>query len=303
MHTSRNTATAPKIVDWILIYQNLIFQTLLPIIAIFICALGFGPEDLKQGQYLLLVCIGLSGPWICGKGVNRIWNKITPIKDRPTHIESYFCHYISVFLAFLIALPLLGITDIQSAFRFSLITIVAFLPFGAAAWFLSVVYYPMDEIQCETANIQESDAETSPKPNNALAYFAAGLISTIVFCSLVAILLLAMRGPSFLTILSAIIIPMTIFNSLLAPIFILVGSKFCIRNNSVGLQYVIGAMLGLFVILITSVCRPNIEFTLDGILSQWSIVLVFGLALIGHLAGGWILARLYRRPSIDLVFG
>jgi len=299
----RNTLTTPKFVSWILIYQNLIFQILLPLTAISICALGFGPEGLRQGQYVVLICVCLSGPWVCGKAVNGIWNKITPIKDRPTHIEPFLCYYASAFIAILIALPLLGISDIQSAFWFSLITIVAFLPFGAGTWCLNVIYYPMDKIQHERANIQESEAEIPTKPNNVVAYLSAGLISTIVFCGLIAILLLAMRGPSFLTIASAIIIPMTIFNSLLAPIFVLIGGKICTRNNSEGWQYIIGAMIGLFAILATSVCRPNIEFTLDGILSQWSIALVFGLALVGHLAGGWVLAQLYRRPSIDFVFG
>lgn len=303
MHSLHNTPTAPKIVDWILFHQSLIFQVILSLTAISICVLGFGPDGLEPGQHVILMCVGLSGPWVCGKAVNKIWNTITPIKNRATHIESFLCYYTSAFIAFLIALPLLGITDIQSAFRFSLITILAFLPFGAVTWFLNVIYYPMDRIQHERENIQESDAETPNKPSNTVAYLSAGLISTIVFCGLIAILLLAMRGPSFLPITSALIIPMTIFNSLLAPIFVLIGSKICTRDNSEGLQYAIGAMLGLFVLLATSVCRPNVEFSLDGILSQWSIFLVFGLAVIGHLAGGWVLARFYRRPSIDFVFG
>lgn len=303
MYSAHNTPKPPKYVDWVLINQSLIFQVLLCLTAISICVLGFGPEGLKQDQYVLLACVGLSGPWLCGKAVNRIWNKITPLKDRPTHIESFLCYYISAFCAFVIALPLFGLSDFYAAFQFSLITILVFLPFGAAAWFLNVTYYPMEKILHEAENSQDSAAETPPKPNNIIAYVSAGLISTLVFCSLITIMLLVMRAQSFLTTAGAIIIPMTIFNALLAPFFVLIGSKFCTNNKSEGWQYTIGAIVGLFVLLATSVCRPNFEFTLEGILSQWSVLLVFGLAIIGHLAGGWILARLYRRPSIDFVFG
>jgi len=252
--------------------------------------------------YLMLICISVSLPNMMMKLVGPIWNKITPIKDRPTHIESYITFLISVFLSFAIILPLLSLNISLNPLTFSWIVTLSFTPICLVFWKLRTAAFPIPENFDANAKIQKDSDLDAPPINNSLAYLGAGAMSAAFFCIVIG-LVLAIRGGINLSLIAvSIFFPLLIIYALLSPVFIFVGSKLWSRKNSEGLQYTYGAAISLLFILATSACRPNIEWTVEELLNQWSILLVYGIALVGFCAGGWTLKKLYKRHPAALQF-
>jgi len=130
----------------------------------------------------------------------------------------------------------------------------------------------------------------------------ASAVSAAVFCIVISLILTIRGGISLSLIGASLFIPLVVVYTLLSPVFIFVGSKLWSRKNSEGLQYTYGASISLLFLLATSACRPNIEWTAEGLLNQWSILLVYGIALAGFCAGGWTLKQLYKRHPSALQF-
>lgn len=268
----------------------------------FVWASKFNFETWSAYSYFYLICLGLSGPYFFGKIINPIWNKVTPIKDRPTHIESYICYLASVFVAVAITLPVLALADTSIALRFAAIVTLSILPFALVFWYLKASLYPMSSLPDQIADDEINTSDSFNAQSNVVACLGSGITSALVFNILIMPILLLRGGIEMIAIPLSLFIPMVILNALLAPVFLYIGSKLWTKSDSIALKYISGAAIGLFFLMATSVCRPNIEMTLEGFLSQWSLLLIFGIAIISHFFGGVVAAKLYKQPKKECVF-
>lgn len=197
---------------------------------------------------------------------------------------------------------ILGLTDVLNALRFGLKTTLIILPFTLIFWSLKLRFHTPSSDPVELTDEETHHSEDEAKPSNYIAYIASATASAFVF-NLILFPILVMRGGiELISILLPTFIPLAIFNACLAPVFIQIGDKLWTKSESVALKYVWGATLGLFVLMVSSVCRPAIEMSLEGILSQWSIFLVFAIAIISYMAGGLVLAKTYRTSSPESLF-
>lgn len=263
---------------------------------------GFGEDTLSTGPYIAMAVVAFSGPWIFFKPCTIVWNKISPIKDRPTHVEHYVVHALAVLSGVSLGLVFFGLGSVVQTLRFVCFVLVGTIPLYAVLWTLRVKHYPYAALGDLALEEQTQSESLQANPTNTWAYLYAGVASTITFSLIILILLLLVIPESALSITISICVPLAVFNTALGSTFIQIGRMLWDRERSEGRQYFCGAALFLMFFLAISACAPNIDWTVAGLLNVWSLLAVYGIALVGYAIGGWALSRSYKSPSPAYAF-
>ena len=254
----------------------------------------------------------------------NFWNKVTPLKDKPTFIETELVYLLSVVPATSIIL-LLGLKiPLQSFILLNCLIFVTALPTIIICYLACRIFLKsaikMAEIAAELTETEiKTDLENSEEhnyletPENTLIPF---LLAALIFClviSLMVTVVVFMRGAGFhvkiftstmslcaITIILLTFLGQNILN-IGASIQTRLGMTPFTSKRSIASAWVLGIMISLtgFILLFSSHRLPT---SLTGWLEAWPSVVAYGIIVLGSLLSGIVLSLFYKKKPLSVVF-
>jgi hypothetical protein len=249
--------------------------------------------------------------------VAQIWNKITPLRDKPTIIENEIVYILSVLCGItLFSAIFLNIT-LKDIPKLITILTIASLPGSLCAYILqrmnmqTLFAAQKEEVIVEKDDIQGFD----PSSLNILAYLAVATIFTLTLAisvCLVIYLRVEFQLDKFIPIAISIFttcgfftLLLTIFGHIILPFGVKVKTKLnmAVTETRVGIAstWFLGLMtiVTIFLIIFGGFRAPR---SLDAFLSSWHLVVTYILFCASAFVAGLALKSFYKPKPISAVF-
>ena len=250
--------------------------------------------------YLLALVFG---PAIVEPSIARIWNKITPIRDRTTYIESEIIYLFAVFAGTLLGVVFLTPNPLATALLYSACLMVLMFPLCGMLWWAIASVRPIDRERSRIeGNINADIIEKDPVLTNLGAYALALIANWAVTLSLLAFALMFVspsygphEGLNISTEFAFALWPCILVGAILSPIAVATSRGLLPGIVSVGWHYFLGhiGILAAVLSLMSVVLGPSDVFSHD----TWSFVTAAAIIVAGYACGGWVLCRTYRKAD------
>lgn len=253
-----------------------------------------------------------------------LWNKITPLKDKPTFIETEIVYLLSVIPAISLILLALLKAPLTSVLSLSGLVLAAALPAVAICYLTCRLFLKsaaetaelsaqMAEAALETQLNEAAEHGVLEAPENKFIYFFFSALIFAVSISLMVTVAVLMRGGGFqpkiftsVMGLSAVtIMLLTVFGQSTlnfgASIQKLMGISPFKSRRSIATAWTLGIMISAtaFILIFSG---HRLPMTLGGWLEAWSLVAAYGIITLGCLLSGVVLSLFYKKKSPSAVF-
>lgn len=278
--------------------------------------LSFGePQGVEPSNmlYLGLMLLGTFAPSVGQWPISRLWEKITPVKDRVTYAEDEIVFIGSAILGISGTLFFWVLIPPLSAIKISLWVLMAISPVLFLIWFLKSTFAPLDMLDT-TADVKAAQDFRRETPNfwaNLMAYFIAALVSALVITLTIVTVSMSRGGAIDFGTGCVSVVSMVITNLIAAPIFIWIGGKFIpSKKDAKGLFYTLGGTVFATVIFVVNLPKilqvsSGIDSPIEpqAIINAWPFVAAYLLIILSYMAGGLTLSKLYKPRPAALEFG
>lgn len=261
----------------------------------------------------LLVWLAPSAVYVL---VSQLWNKVTPLKNKPTLIENEVVYVLSV----LSGIPVFTAVFLNTTFG-DLPALLGLLLLTALPG--SICSYFFQRMNRETLltpkkedhNKNEAEENSSAPILNIMAYLTAAIIFAIALTISSGIVVFLKIGwqPSLLSpivlsiasISGSSVLLLTLFGHLILPFGVKIKSKLGLRENDTRIGIATSWVLG--VMTIVTICliffggiRP--PRSMDALIASWHLWTTYGLFGLSSFLGGLALRAFYKPKSVSVIF-
>lgn len=252
--------------------------------------------------------------------VLKTWNKITPLKDKPTFIENEIVYILSVLFGVPIFAAIflkVGHNDIPF---FMLILLAAALP-GSLGTYLfqrlnkETILASSDEV-VESDDLEENDVQGfNPATLTILAYLTASSIFAVTLALSVLFIVFLRIGfqpdklipitVSILTLCGSTVLLLTIFGHAILPLGMKIKTTFNVipgeTRGSIASTWVLGfmAIVTVFVVIFGGLRPPS---SVNAFITSWHLWVTYALFIISSYVGGLTLKSFYTPKPLSTVF-
>ena len=250
--------------------------------------------------YLLALVFG---PALVEPSIARIWNKITPVRDRTTHIECEIIYLWAVFVGTTLGIVFLTPHPATTALLYSAVLVVLMSPLCGILWWTIASVRPIDRERSRIEGELDADViEKDPILTNLGAYALALIANWAVTLLLLAFALMFVspsygphEGLNISTEFAFALWPCILVGAILSPMTVAISRGLLPGIVSVGWHYFLGhiGILAAVLSLMSVVFGPSDVFPYD----TRSYVTAAAIIVAGYACGGWVLSRIYRKAD------
>jgi len=221
------------------------------------------------------------------KVVGNLWDRITPIKDKATIIESEITYFLSVLLGLNLMAPIFFQTGLKDTPIIFTVLFLAALPVSICSYIFlrshSETIFAADK---EIAAINDEDHEYLDPHKfdasclNIIAYFSASASALLV------------------TIF-------TFFGYFMLPASMWIKSLLKLQNQPTRLNLAVTwalCIMGITTVSLISCSNFNPQLSWEALLSQWNMVAAYLIFAFCAFISGLVLKSFYKAKPIDSVF-
>ena len=257
---------------------------------------GFGSVPL----YLLALVFG---PAIVEPSIARVWNKITPIRDRSTYIECEIIYLCAVFVSTASGVVFLTPNPAATALLYSAYLVVLMLPLCGMMWWAVASVRPIDSEQSRVEGELNAEViEKDPVLINLGAYTLALCANWGMTLLLLAFALMfaspdygPYQGLNISTAFAFALWPCILVGAILSPMAVAMSRGLLPEVASVGWHYFLGhiGITAAVLSLMSVVLGSSNVFPHD----VSSYMTATAILVVGYACGGWVLSRIYRKAN------
>jgi len=277
------------------------------------------PFSAFLGAFLLTWTAPLATDMIC----SQIWNKITPIKSKPTFIENEIVYILSVLTGIPIYAALFLNLGIEDILRLLPSLSLAALPGSAIAYTLQIMY--KDAIKtahaqslAEVDNHEAIDDIFHPETLGIMAYITASIAFNLIVLTLALLLIYLKIGfqpkgfqpkifMSSLLLIGPTALIMSLFGQFLLQFGLAIKTTLGFTKMSIQKSITMGWFFSLILIVTTTAFirltnMHKFPTSLAALFEAWPYLLTYVIFLLGAYASGFILSRFHTPKPISAVF-
>lgn len=252
------------------------------------------------------------------KVVGNLWDRITPIKDKATIIESEITYFLSVLLGLNLMAPIFFQTGLKDTPIIFTVLFLAALPVSICSYIFlrshSETIFAADK---EIAAINDEDHEYLDPHKfdasclNIIAYFSASVIFAVSLLS--TLVLIMLLGSSFHSTFFMYVLPssallvtiFTFFGYFMLPASMWIKSLLKLQNQPTRLNLAVTwalCIMGITTVSLISCSNFNPQLSWEALLSQWNMVAAYLIFAFCAFISGLVLKSFYKAKPIDSVF-